>query len=225
MRFVRPAAYAPLHKAVRGVQPIPAAKDKVTLRNCFPWDEAKLALTKRNLFSPPIFPLSLQPRPPHPSRFAFSFSPTHHHHSRPRSVRRFPRLYHFTLRSCPLPSVEMHADKRRRLLKGRKNPCIVTTYTVQIHRLFRHDRIFPASPFSLSLAIVEESLSFSSFGGKNSIVVRSGRVGKSRGKKLKLKSKAITWTITPYVALISSFPSFFFFFPVTRRHRAHAEND
>lgn len=86
VRFVRPAAYAPLHKAVRGVQPIPAAKDKVTLRNCFPWDEAKLALTKRNLFSPrTIF------SPFHSSLstpFAFPFSPTHHHHHHhQRSIR------------------------------------------------------------------------------------------------------------------------------------------
>lgn len=87
MRFVRPAAYAPLHKAVRGVQPIPAAKDKVTLRNCFPWDEAKLALTKRNLFSPQSFPFRSSPDLPTPpvSRFPF-LQPTTTTHARVASA-------------------------------------------------------------------------------------------------------------------------------------------
>lgn len=98
-----PAAYyAPLHKAVYvACNPYRAAKDKVTLRNCFPWDEAKLAISSfpsfRSLRSP-VFRVSLFFNPPPP---------------------RFPRLY--PTRSCPLPSVEMHADKRRQRLKGRKN--------------------------------------------------------------------------------------------------------
>lgn len=132
--------YAPLHKAVRGVQPIP--KDKVTLRNCFPWDEAKLALA---IFSFPSF----RP-PPRFSRFPFL---------RPR---RFPRLYHFALppslpRSCPLPSVEMRADKRRRRLKGRKNAGIrafASSHTVE-HRLFRYDNIF-APLLSFSRIVISE---------------------------------------------------------------------
>lgn len=86
-----PAAYyAPLHKAVYvACNPYRAAKDKVTLRNCFPWDEAKLAISSfpsfRSLRSP-VFRVSLFFNPPPP---------------------RFPRLYHSFL------STSFRRDARR----------------------------------------------------------------------------------------------------------------
>lgn len=72
-----PGTYASLHRPVRGVQAIPADKDKVTLRNCFPWDEAKPVGT---LLAPAIFSSSFAssrspaPLPPvfaHPRRSSF----------------------------------------------------------------------------------------------------------------------------------------------------------
>lgn len=58
--------YASLHGSVRGVQATPADKDKVTLRNCFPWDEAKPVgslFPRAPIFSSSLASLRFTPSP------------------------------------------------------------------------------------------------------------------------------------------------------------------
>ena len=109
--------YASLRGPVRGVQATPADKDKVTLRNCFPWDEAKPVATPfsgGNLFFFASF-RGLRTPPLLATRggfFLFPFTPILSLLPRVSTQHRSPRLILIPLQLSSL-STSFRRDARR----------------------------------------------------------------------------------------------------------------